>query len=183
MSRYRATSESGGFSLVETVLAVLLLGGALASILSMVTTSVRQMGQQKMQAAASGFAAGQMNRVLFDEPFEAVDTTEYTEVSLDGIRFRYKIDVVPIDNASISFKFDHFPWHDPRHGASSATGAEPSPPATEERNRPVTELDSKSTAGGIPILKDILMTVQWHGPGQTFDEANSLKLITRKARL
>lgn len=175
-------SERRGFTLIETVLAVLILGAALATVLSMITTSVRQVGQQKMQTAAIGFAAGQMNRFLFEEPFENLGTVGPTELVLDGVWFEYKLDVTAVPNGSVSFKYKHIQYHDPRHGSSSSTGAEPTVPAMAEENRPITQLDSKFTAGG-PVLKDLLLTVRWHGPGEEYNDEFSLKLISRKARI
>lgn len=170
------------FTLVETVLAVLIVGAALAGILSMVTTSVSQMGQQKMQAAAVGFAAGQMNKFLFDTPFESCNSVAATEVIVDGTTFQYTLEVEDVPNSEILYKYKHLTYHDPRHGAAAATGAEPAVPGMTEEQQPVTALDSKFTAGG-PILKDLLLTVKWHGPGEDYHDEFHLKLMTRKARL
>lgn len=175
-----------GFSLIETVLAVLILGSALASILSMITTSVHQVGQQKMQSAAGGFAAGQMNRFLFEEAFDDVKTQGFSEFVLDGTTFQYKLDVAEVPNGEILFGYLQTPYHDPRHGANPPTGGEPAVPPlvlTPAPVRPVTQLDSKFTAENKPILKDLLLTVRWHGPGEEYTEDNVLRLLSRKARL
>ncbi|MBI3890078.1 MAG: hypothetical protein HY303_00955 [Candidatus Wallbacteria bacterium] len=180
----RGYSRRWAFTLIETAMAVLILGASLATVLSMITTSFHQMGQQKMQTSAVGFAAGQMNRFLFEEPFATLASVPYTEVVLDGVWFQYKLDVKPVPNSAIHFKFKHIQYHDPRHGGATSTGAEPSVPTMTEENPPITQLDSKSTGGGaIPVLKDLLLTVRWHGPGDDYTDEFVLKLVSRKAHI
>lgn len=93
-------SVQRGFTLLEVLVAVLLLGLALTALVRLAGLEARATAQLRESTFAQWVAANALAETRLREPFPAAGRRE-GEATLAGRRWRWRIDVVPTDQISI----------------------------------------------------------------------------------
>jgi prepilin-type N-terminal cleavage/methylation domain-containing protein len=179
-----------GFSLVEVLISVAVLGLAMAPIVGIINRSTRQIRDEKMEATAANFAAKKLNEILTDMAFdqELINGTKAGlngQETVDGTDVNWEATISAV--AGLKFRYRKLKYHNPTGHESGETVAlvyEPNPRGGgDEFNDEAKDIDAKYAGLGT-VMVDVKLFLQWKPrEDAAFDPRHQEYLFTRKAKL
>jgi|GEM_PF-4998121 len=175
-----------GTSLVEIMLAILILGIAMLPIINLLSRTTGMSRQERTEAAASSYAGKLMNQFLNEYKWTNItDGFISGDGPLDddpksGIWFKWTGVVKDAWPITQDMAVNRTQYHTPCAGACSGA-IEPLPKRSPKTINPTfcSRVDVKDI-----IFKTIAITFQWKGPGdKDYDEVRQMVLVVRRAML
>jgi type II secretory pathway pseudopilin PulG len=182
----RQAMTRSAMTFVEIMLAVFILGMSLLPVIHILARSTGQTPQERTQAAAAAFAGKLMNQFLYEYTWANLTLgAGHGEGWLDdrsntGVFFQWNWEITDAWPITQEFQVFRTAYHGSCGGACGGA-IEPLPRRAPEQINP--EFCHRPTVGGC-IFKNIALTLQWKGPGDTeFDEIRKMLLVVRRGML
>jgi general secretion pathway protein I len=96
-TRQHVSGAQGGFSLVEVMVAILILGVALVGLTHGITTALGASKDAELQATAALFAAGKIETLRAEQDWTEGDTEGNGGAGLEGYHWKQTISAAGID--------------------------------------------------------------------------------------
>ncbi|MBF0406825.1 MAG: hypothetical protein HQM10_05705 [Candidatus Riflebacteria bacterium] len=176
-------------TLVEIMIAVLIMGAALLPIVDMLTTSSKSTKYERSESEAMQFACDIMDTILMKMDFTDSNIASPTDVTIT-LKFTdilYKVEVNEVSQASSAYNFvvPRIDYHPPcLNGIEQISTL--SAIIVADTSRSIYQLDKEKLSSPSDVdLKDIKLTVRWkpHGADVKDYDRHPIYLYTRKARL
>jgi hypothetical protein len=210
--RPASPDDRAGISVVELLVALALTGAALVPIVSYLSHSYHQIRAEKNEAIAASYAGGLLERILFEltlnqvlnggPTINAPNPLSCDDLDpIDGCSLKWSTQVMPLTN--LRLQFSQLKYHQPHTSVEPPDGIGngpcDGPPSARHYIRDKffggpqgtgkefvsnwTPAEISPQLGNTPVMADILLTIQWHGPGEEFDTQHQRTLFVRKANL
>ncbi|MBF0503152.1 MAG: prepilin-type N-terminal cleavage/methylation domain-containing protein [Candidatus Riflebacteria bacterium] len=184
-----------GMTLVEIMLAVLIMAFALIPIAGFLSGSAKGTKSDKSEAEAMQFACDIMDTILMKVDFTSPDLANNVpsiassaDVNLPQTQVKYTIEVLDVqipDSATTNFAVPKLDYHDPcANGVEINTDL--ATKISTDTSRSLFQVDKEKLTSATDIdLKDIRLKVRWKPRGSDDKEydVHPIILYTRKARL
>ena len=193
-----------GVTLVEVLVAVAILGLALAPVVGMMHKSFSDIRSEKDEANAAAVAGQILNQILFEIPFDNIVSNSYSSPgppaetilpsgskTVDGTLVSWTVDRAPMTN--LKFLFRRLKYHPPDAGQEPAPTWPPvdaqfyKAPAGQvgadayQLLSAPNQIDNKFSS--LPsVLYELKLTIGWRPPGAAADTKKEM-LYVRRAKL
>lgn len=176
-------SRKTGTTLIEIVLAVLILALSMLPIFGIMSYSGGATRYQKAEGVAAGLAKEEMNRLMYALQEGNVKTDDWSygdDFNVEGNFYTGKVTVFKYSDAAVNVRYAEIKPHN--YQSCSATGESVTRTAADfdTRNKPITEIRKPSKIA----MADIMLRVTWRLPNETAPKAtNFIVLVGRRAFL